>query len=318
MLSPMNAPLLVRLPNHLGDTLMTLPALDRLATGGYRLTLIGKGWTRPLFEAYEWPVHPVPSTFGATIAQWRALRAQSGTDHAVLFTNSFGTALGARLGGAAAIGFATEARGWLLSRAVAIPPRWTGDLHTVEYYDALADALLGTPARVVPPIALRLAPRATIAAHALLAQAGVGSPFIVLCPGATGRHRGREKTWREFARLTSWLLERKERVVALPGPGERAHFQTVLPGATILPETDVATFGAILAASRLVVANDSGPGHLAAAVGARLLSLFGVTEVEKTRPWGLRVTVVGSNAGWPAFDEVRDVVERALADAPLT
>jgi heptosyltransferase-2 len=92
----------------------------------------------------------------------------------------------------------------------------------------------------------------------------------------------------------------------------------VLPGATILPETDVATFGAILAASRLVVANDSGPGHLAAAVGARLLSLFGVTEVEKTRPWGLRVTVVGSNAGWPAFDEVRDVVERALADAPLT
>jgi heptosyltransferase II len=309
----MSTPLLVRLPNHLGDTLMTLPALDRLATAGWRLTLIGKGWARPLFEAYDWPVHPVPSTFAAALAQWRALRVQAGTDRALLFTNSFGTALGARLGGAAPTGFATDGRRWLLSNAVPVPPRWSRDQHTVEYYDALADALLGTPARSVPPLALRLAPRAAAAAQALLAKAGIGAPYVVLCPGATGRHRGRDKTWSEFARLTGWLLQRHERVVALPGPGERARFESVLPGATILPETDVATFGAILAAGRLVVANDSGPGHLAAAVGARLVSLFGVTEVKKTRPWGRHVTIVGSQAGWPAFGQVREVVERELA-----
>jgi heptosyltransferase-2 len=310
-----SAPLLVRLPNHLGDTLMTLPALDRLVAAGFALTLIGKGWARPLFGAYDWPVHTAPSRFGETMGQWRALCAQLGTDEAILFTNSFGTALGARLGGAAALGFATEARAWLLGRAVPVPPRWAGDMHTVEYYDALVDALLGTPARTVPPIALRLAPRAATGAQSLLAQAGIAVPYVVLCPGATGLHRGREKTWGEFARLTRWLLERRQPVVALPGPGERARFQSVLPGATILPETDVATFGAVLAASRLVIANDSGPGHLAAAVDARLVSLFGVTEPAKTRPWGNRVTVVGSDVAWPTFDEVCNAVARAL-DGP--
>jgi heptosyltransferase-2 len=307
-----STPLLVRLPNHLGDTLMTLPALDRLAAAGFALTLIGKGWARPLFGAYDWPVHTAPSRFGETIGQWRALCTQLDTNAALLFTNSIGTALGARLGGTAAVGFATEARGWLLGRAVPVPPRWTGDMHTVEYYCALVDAFLGTAPRNVPPIALRLAPRAATAAHSLLAQAGVTAPYVVLCPGATGLHRGREKTWGEFARLTRWLLERRHQVVALPGPGERARFQSVLPGATILPEADVATFGAVLAASRLVIANDSGPGHLAAAVDARLVSLFGVTEPEKTRPWGNRVTVVGSDVAWPTFDEVCNAVAHAL------
>jgi heptosyltransferase-2 len=149
----------------------------------------------------------------------------------------------------------------------------------------------------------------------MLAQAGISAPFVVLCPGATGLHRGREKTWRDFDRLTRWLIERGERVVALPGPGERTRFEAVLPGATILPETDVATFGALLAASRLVIANDSGPGHLAAAVGAHLISLFGVTEVAKTRPWGRDVTVVGSDAGWPSFDDVIAAVDAALPRA---
>ena len=307
------AALLVRLPNHLGDTLMTLPALERLGAGGCALTLVGKGWARSLLAAHPWPVHAAPAGFGATVTQWRALREQSRTNAALLFTNSFGTALGARLAGLAVTAYSTEARRWLLTRAVPVPARWRGDMHTVEYYDALAAACLGQPARSVPPIALKLEARARDAAHRLLAQAGVAAPYVVLCPGATGRHRGREKAWREFPRLTRWLLGRGERVVALPGPGERAHFEQALPGATILPEADVATFGAVLAGSRLVIANDSGPGHLAAAVDARLVSLFGVTEVEKTRPWGRRVTVVGSNAGWPTFDEVVAAVESAPA-----
>jgi heptosyltransferase II len=304
------AALLVRLPNHLGDTLMTLPALERLAAAGQELTLVGKGWAKAVFAAYPWPVEPVPADFGGSVRQWRELAAHTGARRAVLFTNSLRTALVARLGGLAADGYATDARRLLLARALPVPART--DIHMVEYYDALVAALLQAPERTVPPLALQLSDAARQGAARLLAGACIASPYVVLCPGATGLHRGRDKTWPHFAQLTQWLLERGETVVALPGPGERARFEAVLPGATVLPETDVATFGALLQGGRLVIANDSGPGHLAAAVDARLLSLFGVTEVEKTRPWGAHVTVLGSFAGWPAFDEVTAEVERCL------
>ncbi len=305
-------PLLVRLPNHLGDTLMTLPALERLAAAGHALTLVGKGWAKSVFAAYPWPVEPVPAALDASVRHWREVTGRCGARSAVLFTNSLRTALVARLGGLAADGYATDARRWLLARAVPVPARWGADMHMVEYYDGLVAALLTEPARTVAPLALRLTDAARLGAAHLLAGACIASPYVVLCPGATGLHRGRDKTWPHFAQLTQWLLERGDTVVALPGPGERSRFEAALPGATVLPETDVATFGALLQGSRLVIANDSGPGHLAAAVDARLLSLFGVTEVEKTRPWGAHVTVLGSFAGWPAFDEVATAVERSL------
>jgi heptosyltransferase-2 len=305
-------PLLIRLPNHLGDTLMTLPALTRVAAAGCLPVLVGQAWAVPLLAALPWPVHAVSTGLRREIGQWRRLRAQTGVDRALLFTNSFRSALAARLSGLSATGYATDGRRLLLAHAVPVPARWRGDMHTVEYYDALAAAWLGEPQRQVPAVSLALDARSHAAARELLASAGVAAPYVVLCPGATGRHRGRNKTWNDFDRLTAWLLARGERVVALPGPGERARFESVLPGATILPEAHVATFAALLAASRLVVANDSGPGHLAAAVGARLISLFGVTEVEKTRPWGRRVTVLGGLAGWPSFDEVAAAVGSAL------
>lgn len=302
--------LLVRLPNHLGDTLMTLPALERLAASGRQLTLLGKGWARALFAAYPWPVEVAVDSGLASMRQWRSMKAASG--EALLFTNSFGTAVSARLGGLTVTAYATDARGPFLSRAVIVPSRWHADMHTVEYYDALAAAFLRDRMRLPPPLALRLTDAAHRKAAQLLRDGGVPDRFVVLCPGATGRHRGRDKTWSEFPALCRWLIERGEAVVGLPGPGERARFDEALPGATILPETDVASFGALLSRSRLVVANDSGPSHLAAAVGAPLVALFGVTEVEKTRPWSERATVVGSQAGWPRFDEVIAVVNTRL------
>lgn len=307
------APLLVRLPNHLGDTLMTLPALTRLAAAGRDLVLVGRAWTQPLLAAHPWPVHAAAAALPAAVAQWRRLRAAAGTRGALLFTNSFGTALRARLGGLAPVGYATDARRWLLARALPVPARWRDRrMHLVEYYDALAGAVLGQLERRVPPLALRLTPQAQAAARDLLAQAGVGSAYVVLCPGATGLHHGRAKAWPHFAPLTRWLLARGVTVAAVPGPGEHASFVAALPGATVLPATDVATFGAVLAASRLVVANDSGPSHLAAAVGAPLITLFGVTEPERTRPWSERARVLGSDAGWPGFDEVGAAAAAAL------
>lgn len=231
----------------------------------------------------------------------------------LLLTNSFSSALEARLAGLRAIGYDTDRRGWLLARPVSVPERWTGDMHTVEYYHWLARCVIDRPVPAPTRIELRLAPTAYVHARWTLEAAGVRPPYVMLCPVATGVHHGRVKAWDGFSRLCEELAQRGHTVVACPGPGEHDAVAAAVPRALLLQETDVAGFAALLAQARLVVANDSGPGHLAAAVGARLVSVFGVTELDKTRPLGEHVRVVGSGAGWPGYEEVRSAVLAELA-----
>lgn len=305
--------LFVRLPNHLGDACMCLPALELLARSGHALALVGKPWTAALFEAYGWPVLAPRGSWIERIDALRVARVAQRADRVVLFTNSIGSALEFRLAGLACAGYATEARRWLLARAIAVPAAWTRDMHTVEYYFELARRFTGAQAPVPPKIALKLTPAAEARARVLLAAAAVDGPYTMLCPGAVGLHYGRPKAWTGFPKLCTDLRAHGVRVVACPGPGERAVVTAALPGATILPQTDVATFAALLRGAQLVVANDSGPSHVAAAVGAPLVTIFGVTEPGRTRPWTPDADLVGGPHGWPEFDLVWERVQARLA-----
>jgi heptosyltransferase II len=298
-------PLIVRLPNHLGDACMSIAALDALAAGGYSLTLAGRPWVHTLFEAYPWRTVPLG---GTRLDHVRALREAAQGSDGLLFTNSFSTALEFRLAGIPATGYARGRRSWLLSKAVPVDD---GD-HMVEYYHRLASTLLPQLTPVAAELGLRVSAAARQRAQAALSAAGAQPPYVVLCPVAVGLHHGKVKAWNGFTRLHTELLARGQRVVALPGPGESTEARRVLPEALVLPESDVGTFAALLADARLVVANDSGAGHLAAAVGAPLVSVFGVTEPEKTRPWGPRVRMVGSGTGWPAYEDVAAAVDEVL------
>ncbi len=242
---------------------MALPALDVLADHGCALTLAGRPWAKDLFAAYPWTVVSLPNARIERIRTLRKLKISTG----LLLTNSFGTALEFRLAGISATGYARDARSWLLHRAIEVN---AGD-HMVEYYYRLASALAGTSPNVARDLRLRISERARQRAQELLAAHGVGAPYVVLCPVAVGFHRGKLKAWDGFTRLGSELLAAGRHIVAMPGPNETATVRNALPGVTVLPESDVATFAAVLAGARLVVANDSGPGHLAGAVGARLI-----------------------------------------------
>ena len=282
---------------------MALPALDLLADRGYALTLVGRPWAKPLFSAYPWKV---VSIAGSRIQALRDTRVDSG----LLLTNSFSTALEFRLAGISAIGYARDARSWLLREAIAVDARD----HMVEYYHRLARALVGTSTEVPRDFRLRIGGPARQRAQDLLAGHKIGPKYVVLCPVAVGFHRGTIKAWEGFTRLNVELLSDGIHVVAMPGPNESTAVREALPGATVLPESDVATFSAVLAGSSLVVANDSGAGHLAAAAGTRLISVFGVTEPEKTRPWSTRATLIGSGGGWPSYQAVRSAVDSAVRD----
>ena len=305
--------LIVRLPNHLGDACMASPALDLLASRGHALTLVGRAWARDLYAGYPWPMVPLAPGRAARIRQlFRLRRALPRSTPALLLTNSFSSALEMRLAGVPPIGYDTDRRGWLLARSFPVPERWAGDMHTVEYYHWLARCLIDRP--VPPPtrVELRLPPSAATHARWALDAAKVRPPYVMLCPVATGVHHGHVKAWSGFGRLCRELVQRGHQVVACPGPGEHDAVAAAVPDAVLLQETDVAGFAALLAQAQLVVANDSGPGHLAAAVGARLVSVFGVTELDKTRPLGAHVRVVGSGSGWPDYEDVRAAVFGAL------
>jgi heptosyltransferase-2 len=307
----MNA-LLIRLPNHLGDASMTLPALNLLADRGFALTLTGRAWAKPLFAAYPWPVLALPAARGERLRALRAWRLDHHRRNALglLFTNSFSTAAEFRFAGLRTIGYAADGRRLLLSRPVARPPQ--GTVHMVEYYYRLATELVPQAPPVPDELSLRITPVAAAAARALLLGAGVAVPYVVLCPVAAGLHRGKVKGWDGFGRVCDELRARRLAVVVCPGPGEQEAAQRATPTATLLGETDVGTFAALLAGSRLVVANDSGSGHLAAAVGAPLVSVFGVTDPAQTRPWGKRAVLVGGSDGWPAYAAVVAAVDAAL------
>jgi heptosyltransferase-2 len=73
-------------------------------------------------------------------------------------------------------------------------------------------------------------------------------------------------------------------------------------------------YAGLLKRARVVVANDTGPGHIAAAVGAPLLSVLGPTDAERYRPWGAHARLVQAEP-WPDDDAVQRAFE-SLLDEP--
>jgi heptosyltransferase-2 len=316
--------LIVRLPNHLGDACMALPAIDCLAAAGWTLTLAGRPWAADLLAAYPWSFVALSASHASGIAALRAQR-RSGPPpgEALLLTNSFSSALEFRLAGLRPSGFATDGRRLLLRWAFPVPREWARDMHTVAYYLHLARALEqmrdGRPnlpwPSTLPAPQLQLTPAARARAAAALAAAGVTGPFVVLCPTARGRHRGQDKCWSGFGRLGAELLAGGKTVVICPGPGETPAARSAVPQARLVEPLELGAYAALLAASRLVVANDSGPGHLAAAVGAPLVGVFGVTDPTKTRPLGPAAHIIGASSAWPPYSAVAAAVAAVLAGA---
>ena len=80
--------------------------------------------------------------------------------------------------------------------------------------------------------------------------------------------------------------------------------RAVAPQAKLLPKLDLGPYCAVLRDAALTIANDTGPGHITASVGGRLLSVLGPTKIEQWGPRGPHVTIVQSYPEWPSVDAV--------------
>jgi heptosyltransferase-2 len=306
---------LVRLPNHVGDACMALPALHLLRDAGLRCALVGRSWGDSLFEGLHLPYVTIHGHLLHDVASVRrAPRPIEDMMRGLVLPNSFGSALLFVLADVPSAGLATAHRSMLL--------RWPspepGECHEVERFHSATMAALRawgiTADRGAPPTALNLplthAQRS--AAVALRNTGRVGERYALMAPVATGLHRGQVKHWSHFAQLMPVLRERGVTPVAAPPPAEVDAARAALPGATILPSVPLGVFAALAEGAAVVVANDSGTSHVAAAVGARQVTIFGVTDRARTGPWSKRAVCVGSNGAWPAVEAVVAAVDEAL------
>ncbi|HEU4631875.1 MAG TPA: glycosyltransferase family 9 protein, partial [Gemmatimonadaceae bacterium] len=274
--------LVVRAPNHLGDLVMALPALRAAAP----CDVVAPRGLAPLLALAGVGGAIIPFERGARGFLRAARRLRAGRyARGVLLPPSLSSALLFRAGGVRRVrGTPTDGRGPLLHDAV--PTDALAGLHRSARYHVLLAGV--APAA---PIAPRLRIPPDLAARWEALAGGFAHQAVGIFPGSNAPSR----RWpvERFGALAAHLAATGERVVVFGGPGERhltgAIAAAVGDDARLLDlggRTDLPLLAAGLASLRLLVSNDSGPLHLAAAAGTPAVSLWGAGDPTVTAPLG--------------------------------
>lgn len=298
--------ILVRTPNWVGDAVMTLPALESLKRlyGGSEITLLAKKKVIPIYERNPAVkgIIEYGEDFKGLAGRFRLsgrLRTKK-FQLAVLFQNAFDAAFISFISRIPErAGYSRDMRGGLLT----IPVRFSDEvkrLHHVFYYLRIIEALGGSRyGEAAPKIYLSEGER--LDAKEFLREKGLGgAPLIGASPGAS---YGPAKMWppERFARV---LIRLSGELGAVPivfgGPDDIEASEKVFEmvekerpgGLNLAGKISLRRFMALASMLRLFIANDSGPMHIAAALGLPTVAIFGSTDPRLTGPQGGNVRVL--------------------------
>ena len=300
--------ILVRGTNWVGDAVMTIPALRELRRifPDAQITLHTRSWAEGIFRDAEFidqilTFDKTKSKIKDALAQAKELRKHE-FDLAVLFPNSFETALVAKLARAARrFGYAKESRSFLLTNAVEIPV-WKNERHEVFYYLNLVAEIekqyFGTATTLEnpPKTDLAVSDERRRAARAFLEESGVDflKQTVALGVGSTN---SRAKRWSpaSYARLNDLLQTESGVNVVLVGAKDEVEVaaevyeKSVEKPIVLTGTTNLAEAVGVLAEIDLLVSNDMGLAHIAPAVGTATIVIFGPTNEKTTRPVGSEI-----------------------------
>jgi heptosyltransferase-2 len=282
---------LVRAPNWLGDAVLSLPALRDVRRNfpQARIEVLARKAVADVYRAVgEVDAVREAGSFREDV-EWLRGRFDLG----VLLTNSFASAFQLfRAGVKERWGYATDGRRLLLTRSCPVPEEVRGESE-VYYYRAML-AGVGLAVSAAPDVSLRPLPQWRERARALL---GAEGRWLGINPGA---FFGGAKRWipERYAAVADRLAGRYDlRSVVVGGGAERplaealaAVLQT--PALVLCGRTSLGELAGVLAELRLLLTNDSGPMHLAAALGTPLVAVFGPTDWRETFPFSERALLV--------------------------
>jgi len=310
--------ILVRGTNWVGDAVMSVPAL-RLVRARFpsaRITLLVRPWVKDVHSAVDFIDELVVYDRGAShrgpagfLRLARELRRRR-FDLALLLQNAFEAAL---LAWCAHIplrlGYARDARSWLLTHPCRIDPPVRA-AHQVYYYLGILSAAGLAPPRLWedkdyrPSIRIGVSDADLQSARRLLAGSGIadGDTLIGLNPGAS---YGPAKRWLpdRYAALADRIAERyRARIVLFGAAAEREIAGEVArkmrrPAVVLAGRTRLGELMGLIAQCRLLVTNDSGPMHLAAALGVPQVAIFGSSSEVATGPLGPDARIVKHPVG---------------------
>ncbi len=298
--------IIVRMPNWLGDAVMATPVLQDLRSFYPHAkiaamcqqnvaSLISHDPHIDTVMAFKKPNGWIHRSQHRDIIE---PISQAEFDLGILLTNSLSSAWWFWRGGVKErIGFAGNFRSWLLTKAVPFPED-VESRHLVLTYKALLEPL-GIPVSNTSPH-LYVTGEARAQARELLLRCGWDPARHCLIGVNPGAAYGSAKCWLpdRFKALTQRLLDDPRHFIVFFGDST---------GASLIPEitegfservlnlagkTNLRELMALIALCEVFLTNDSGPMHIAAALGTPLVALFGSTSDVKTGPYGSGPKVV--------------------------
>ncbi len=282
------ARILVVAPNWIGDALLAQPLLARLREQrpAVRIDVLAPDWVAPVLRRMPGvdEVIAAPLRHGALQLRerWRLgrlLRARA-YDQAIVLPNSWKAALVPFFANIALrSGYVGESRYGLLNLLYrAAGAREPMALH----YARLSEPPGSAPAQPLPEPRLALD---SAAARATAKRFGIEGRYAVFCPGA---EYGPAKRWPYFAELAA----RMPLPVVLLGSARDREACAGVPGLDLAGRTSLDQALELIGCAELVVSNDSGLMHVAAALERPQVALFGSSSPEHTPPLSARSRVV--------------------------
>jgi len=282
-------------PSSLGDIIHAMPACAaiRRAYPKARLTWLVKRQWAGLVDRIDGVdrVWPVESTLKGWLSQVSPLRAER-FDLAVDLQGLFRSAAIGWLGGSSLlVGFANGREGspWFYSRLVPVPQL---EMHAVDRYLLVAKAV-GAVESGAPEFRFRIPQTDYEEVDRLLSRSGVTPEMSWVAMNVSARWPTKRWPAASFAEVADRLQQEGcGAVVMIGGPDERADVAAVngmmkTPAIDLAGVTTVGLLPALLSRASLLITNDSGPMHVAAAVSTPVVALFGPTSAVRTGPCGV-------------------------------
>ena len=310
--------ILIRAVNWLGDAVMTTPAIGTVREffPAARITLLATPLVAELFTPHPWVDEVLVFDrngrhrgLGGRLRLAAELKGHA-FDLAIILPNSFDAALIPWLARIPRrLGLLSDGRGMLLNYGMPKHLQATSGHQSEAYLSILSHFGITASAR---PQLLATTPAEDGAAAELLGSGGINpDDFVVgINPGAT---YGSAKRWypERFAAVADDLAVRwGAKTVLTGGPGETAIAADIAGSVTsrclnLAGRTRVRELMAVIKRCNFFITNDSGPMHIAAAVGIPVVAMFGPTSAIRTGPYGTGHRVlVGSVPCSPCFSRV--------------